>query len=402
MHLDKFADEFGPEKILEVYNPKTGLKGILVIDNTALGPGKGGIRITSSVSVSEVFRLARTMTWKCALAELPFGGAKSGIIADMKNISKEKRKELVQSFARAIKELSPKKYIAAPDMNTGEEEMQWYAEANGSWRSCTGKPASYCIKSLGRRWEKCGIPHEFGSTGFGVAHAAMVACGFLGLRSNASVAIEGFGNVGTFTAKYLSEYGMKIAAVSDSKECVYDPDGLNIRKLIRIKEKTGSVINYFGKPQRACPTTEGFGKSAKTELLGEGEILPNEKLFGLPVDILIPAAQPDVINKSNVGKIKAKIVVEAANIPAAPDIEERLHKRGILVVPDIVANAGGVISSYAEYRGYHPKKMLETVEKKIVRNTKLVLENAAKRNIKPRDAAMEIAMERVIKAMEKK
>ncbi len=390
MHLDNFADEFGPEKILEVYDSKTGLKGILVIDNTSLGPGKGGIRMTPSIGVSEVFRLARTMTWKCALAELPFGGAKSGIIADVKNITKEKKKAMVQAFARAIKELSPKKYIAAPDMNTGEEEMKWYAEANGSWKSCTGKPANYCIKALGGRWEKCGIPHEFGSTGFGVAHAAITACRHIGLNmQEANVAIEGFGNVGTFTAKYLSEFGMRMVAVSDSKGCVYGSDGLNIRELIKIKEKTGSVINYFG-------------KSAKTELLGEGEILPNEKLFELPVDILIPAAQPDVITRSNAGKIKAKIIVEAANIPAAPDIEERLHSRGILVVPDIVANAGGVISSYAEYRGYHPKKMLETVEKKIVKNTRLVLENAKRKNIKPRDAAMEIAMERVMKAMGKR
>ncbi len=389
MNLDKFADGFGPEKIIEVYNPKIGLKGILIIDNTALGPGKGGIRMTPSVSVEEVFRLARTMTWKCALAELPFGGAKSGIIADAKILTKKKKKELVQAFARAIKELSPKEYIAAPDMNTGEEDMRWYAEANGSWRSCTGKPADYCIKVLGGRWERCGIPHEFGSTGFGVAHSAIVACDFVGIHRHAGVAIEGFGNVGTFTAKYLSEFGMKIVAVSDSKGCVYDPDGLDIEELRKIKEKTGSVINYFA-------------KSAKADILGEGEILSNEKLFELPADILIPAAQPDAINKNNVGKIKAKIIVEAANIPAAPDIEGKLHRRGILVVPDIVANAGGVISSYAEYRGHHPKKMLEMVEKKIVKNTRIVLENAKRKNIKPRDAAMEIAMERVRKAMEKR
>lgn len=379
MHLEKFADEFGPEQIIEVYNPKAGLKGILVIDNTARGPGKGGIRITPTVSVEEIFRLARTMTWKCALAELPFGGAKSGIIADAKILTKEKKKELIQAFARAIKQLSPKKYIAAPDMNTGEEEMQWYAEANGSWRSCTGKPANYCIKVLGGRWKKCGIPHEFGSTGFGVAHSAMVACESAGIHKHASVAIEGFGNVGSFTAKYLSEFGAKIVAVSDSRGCVYDPSGIDFDELLKIKQETCSVANYK-----------------------HGKTIKNEGLFGLSVDILIPAAQPDVINKSNVGKIKAKIIVEAANIPATPEIEEKLHRRGILVVPDIVANAGGVISSYAEYRGHHPKKMLETVEKKITRNTRLVLELAGKSNIKPRDAAMEIAVERVRKAMEKR
>lgn len=286
---------------------------------------------------------------------------------------------MIQAFACAIKEMSPKKYIAAPDMNTGEEEMQWYAEANGSWKSCTGKPADYCIKALGGRWERCGIPHEFGSTGFGVAHSAIVACDFLGLHRHASVAIEGFGNVGSFTAKYLSGFGARIVAVSDSKGCVYDPSGIDFDELLKIKQETGSVANYK-----------------------HGKKIRNGEIFGLPVDILIPAAQPDVITKENVGKIKAKIIVEAANIPATPEIEEMLHRRGILVVPDIVANAGGVISSYAEYRGHHPKKMLEMVEKKIVKNTKMVLENAKRKNISPRAAAMEIAMERVRKAMGKR
>lgn len=379
MHLEKFADEFGPEKIIEVYNPKIGLKGILVIDNTALGPGKGGLRMTPGISANEAFRLARTMTWKCALAELPFGGAKSGIMEDAKNISKEKKRGLIEGFARAIRRLSPEEYIAAPDMNTGEEEMLWYAEANGNWRSCTGKPADYCMQLFGKEGEKCGIPHEFGSTGFGVAHSALVACRRAGLDAGeASIAIQGFGNVGSFAARYLSELGLRIVAVSDSKGCIYNPSGIDISELLKVKQETGSVINY--KP---------------------GEKLKGEDLFTLPVDILIPAAQPDAITKENAGKIKAKIMVEAANIPAAPEVEEELHARGILAVPDIVANAGGVISSYAEYRGYNPSRMLQTVEKKIVKNAELVLDNASKMGIKPRDAAMEIAVKRVREAMEK-
>ncbi len=377
MELEKFADEFGPEMIVEVHSPNIGLKGILVVDSTALGPGKGGIRMISTVDVEEVFRLARTMTWKTALAELPFGGAKSGIIAlpeDIKN--RERKKVLIQSFAKALKQLSPKKYIAAPDVNTSEEEMQWYAEANGDWKSCTGKPATYCMIAFGRSGQKCGIPHEFGSTGFGVAHATAVAAEHARLSLNgATVAIEGFGNVGSFAFDYLSQMGTKIVAVSDSKGVIYNKDGLNFDRLSSVKEKTGSVINY--KP---------------------GQVLPNRNIFELPVDILVPAALPDVINKENVNKVKAKIVVEAANIPATPEIEEILHKRGILVVPDFVANAGGVISSYAEYRGYNPKKMFDLVERKVKRNEKIVLGRAKNENIKPRDAALEIAKERIREA----
>ena len=380
MELESFADEFGPEMIVEVYNPQVGLKGVLVIDNTALGKGKGGIRMTPTVNVEEVFRLARTMTWKNALAELPFGGAKAGIIADVRSMSKEKKKSIIQGFARALKPLSPSKYIAGPDVNTAEEDMNWYAEANGNWHSCTGKPANVCMKLFGKKGEKCGIPHEFGSTGFGVAHATAVAADHIGMRiDGATVAIEGFGNVGTFTAKHLAEFGAKIIAVSDSKGMIYNSDGLDVKKLLGVKEDTGSIINYM-----------------------HGKILPNKEIFELGVDILIPSALPDVINKGNVDKVKARIIIEAANIPMKEDVEDILHKHGILVVPDFVANAGGVISSYAEYRGHNPKRMFELVERKIKKNVSAVLNRASKENVKPRDAAMKIAVERVKKSMNKK
>lgn len=370
-------DEFGPEKIVEVYDSKTGMRGILVIDNTALGPGKGGIRMTPTVDVTEVFRLARTMTWKCALAELPFGGAKSGIIADPKKLTQDEKKRIVQAFAKALKPLSPSQYIAAPDVNTAEEEMKWYADANGSWKSCTGKPANVCMKIFGKPGEKCGIPHEFGSTGFGVAHATAIACAHAGVElKGATVAIEGFGNVGTFAFRHLSAMGANIVAVSDSKGAVYDGDGLDFRRMSEVKEKTGSVINY--KP---------------------GTVLKGKELFELVVDVIIPAALPDVINKENVERVKAKIIVEAANIPMATEIETVLHKNGALVVPDFVANAGGVISSYAEYRGYNPQRMFSLVEKKIRENVKRVLEHAKKKALEPREAAMQIAVERVRKAM---
>ncbi|MEM1586169.1 MAG: hypothetical protein QXX99_02135 [Candidatus Bathyarchaeia archaeon] len=179
--------------------------------------------------------------------------------------------------------------------------------------------------------------------------------------------------------KYLSDYGAKIVAVSDSKGCIYNPDGLDYEKMRRIKAETKSVINYE-----------------------PGEVLKNEELFELPVDILVPASIPDVINERNVDKIQARIVIEAANIPAKPEIEKILHERGILVVPDFVANAGGVISSYAEYLGENPTRMFELVEEKIVKNTRLVLREAAGIKIPPRETALKIAKARVREAMERR
>ena len=369
-------DEFGPEKIVEVYDPKTKMRGVLVIDNTALGPGKGGIRMTPTVSTDEVFRLARTMTWKCSLAGLPFGGAKSGIIADPKKMSRDQKKAVIEAFAIALRPLSPKQYIAAPDVNTAEEEMRWYAEANGSWKSCTGKPANMCVGP----GEKCGIPHEYGSTGFGVAYSTFVAAEFAKLDiKGAKVAIEGFGNVGSFAAKHLAEMGARIVATSDSKGTIYNDQGIGFEELSEVKQQTGSVVNY--RPS---------------------QVLKNEELFLLDVDIIIPAALPDVINEKNVDKIRAKIIVEGANIPATPEIEKKLHERGILVVPDFVANAGGVISSYAEYKGLNPDHLLDLVKKKITANTKRVLKYAKRKKLAPRDAAMEIAIARVRKAMQKR
>ena len=374
--IEKFADEWGPEKVLQVYDPQTKTQGILVIDNTALGPGKGGIRMTSTVSVEEIFRLARTMTWKCALAELPFGGAKSGIVADPKKISKEEKLNLIKAFGIALRPLSPSQYVAAPDINTGEEEMAAYALANGSLRSCTGKPAHMCVGP----GEKCGIPHEYGSTGYGVFHATSVAAEQIEINlKQATIAIDGFGNVGSFLAKYLNELGARVVAVSDSKGCIYNPNGLDYRKLSKVKEETRSIIDYE-----------------------PGQVLKHEELFELPVDILVPASIPDVISEGNADKIEAKLIVEAANIPATHESEERLHERGVLVVPDIIANAGGVISSYAEYMGENPQRMFEMVEEKIVRNVRLVIRKADEEKITPREAALEIAQERVGEAMKRR
>jgi len=355
-----------PERIVMFNNDRWS--AFLVIDNTARGPGKGGIRLLPDVSLDEVKGLARAMTWKNAMAEIPFGGAKSGIRAQ-----KTERREAMRWFARRLRETfgGPDNlirwYVAGPDMNTTETEMAIYVDEVGDLRAATGKPSS-----MG------GLPHELGSTGFGVSRATKVAVEFNGDSIvDKKVAIEGFGNVGMFTAKFLSEMGAKIVAVSDSKGCIYNENGLDVQRLIEVKQKQGRVDAY-----------------------GDGQRLASADLFGLPVDVLIPGARPNVINKSNVDNIKAKFVIEAANIPATPEIEARLHKRGVVVIPDFVANAGGVISSYVEFIGGTKERMFEEVQRRIEKNVRLVLERAGE--ITPREAAMAIARERVEDAMKKR
>ena len=331
------ADDFGPEYSLEVYDPSSEMRGFLVIDNTAIGPGKGGIRMTPNVSVDEVARLARTMTWKNALASIPFGGAKAGII--WSGGSEEEKKKRVESLARALKPFIPDKYIAGPDVNSGETEMKWFAEAISVWNSSTGKPADYINPATGHG----GLPHELGSTGFGIAHATRVVCELLNLPlSGATVAIEGYGNVGSFAHKFLTELGAKVVAVSDSRGAVFVGDGLDFAVLSQIKSQKKGVVEYPG-----------------------GKLLSVSDFWAFPVDILITAALTDAINLDNKDLIKAKVIIEGSNIPILDAIEDELYRKGIVIVPDIVANAGGVISSYAEYKGMNSKEMFKIVFGKI-------------------------------------
>lgn len=368
-------DAFGPAYSVKINDPKIGLEGFLVIDNLALGPGKGGIRMTADITAEEVWRLARTMTWKNAIAGIPFGGAKAGIV--WRGGSEQLKKQLIQRFARMIQVFTPRFYIAGPDVNTGAKEMQWFVEATGNWRSATGKPANICVKISGKSKKKCGIPHEFGSTGFGVAHAAAVAARLKGIAmEGTTVAIDGFGNVGSFACKYLQKMGAKIVAVADRKGTVYRKEGLDGCLLDATRSEGKSILNYSG-----------------------GKKMNRNAVFTVPVDILIPASVTDIIHDKNKDKIKAKIIVEGANIPMNERIEDELFKKGILIVPDFVANAGGVISSYAEYRGYDPKKMFEIVEKKIKETTQLILEKSIKENINPRRIALKIAQAKIETAM---
>ncbi len=372
------ADVFGPEYVVRVKDPSLGMEGFLVIHNTALGPGKGGIRMTANVTEEEVTRLATTMTWKNALAGIPFGGAKAGM--RWPGGTDEKKKAFVESFARLLKPFLVKKYIAGPDVNSGEREMQWFVEAAGNWRAATGKPANYCMSVFGGEGEKCGIPHEFGSTGFGVAQAAKIAAELIGIPlKGATVAIHGFGNVGTFAYQFLTEMGAKVVALADAGGAVYAKDGFSKSVVARvIKER--------------IPLTRAFAR----------HIIVPEKFWSVPVDILIPASVTDVIHAGNKNDIQTKIIIEAGNIPMREPIENELWKKGIMIVPDFVANAGGVISSYAEYRGYNPKRMFELVERKITEATSTVMKKSVALRRNPRTVALEIAQQRVEAAMRRK
>jgi glutamate dehydrogenase (NAD(P)+) len=366
-------DAFGPEYIVRVYDPKIGMEGFLVIDNTTLGPGKGGVRMAPDVSEGEIFRLARTMTWKTALMDIPFGGAKAGIVW-RKSDSVEKKKEYLQSFARAIAPFVPNRYITAPDINTGEIEMQWFVEATGNWRSATGKPSDYCVKFLGLDTKKCGIPHEVGSTGFGVVQSAVVAAELKGIDAReAKIAIHGFGNVGSFSYRFLTRMGANVVAIADQSAALYDKNGLNSKELEALIDESKSLSEYSDK----------------------SAIVSEDNFWSLPVDILIPASTTDVINDSNKNSIQAKIIVEGGNIPMSEEIEGELFKKGILIVPDFVANAGGVVASYAEYRGYTPEKAFELLEEKAKATTKLVLQRSMNEGKNPREVGVEIAKERI-------
>ncbi len=355
----KFADEYGPEKVVYVYEPRCGLKGIIVIDNVSAGPGIGGIRMAPDVSTAEVCRLARAMTWKNALCGIPHGGAKSAILADPAAHNKE---TLIRQFAGAIKNLQG--YIPGPDMGTDEVAMAWVRDEIG--------------RSVGLSKVLGGIPlDQIGATGFGLAVCAEVAQEFAELElEGARVVVQGFGNVGSHVARYLEKRGAVLVAASDLDGTVYDPQGLDVAQLIAVKAKTGHVTTYDG-----------------------GEKLPIDAWIDTPCDIFVPAARPDVIDENNAARLKCKLILQGANIPVTARAERILHDAGVVSVPDFVANAGGVICASVEYRGGTQKQAFETIEEKIRENTRAVLELARTHSQIPAEAALSLAKQRVSEAM---
>jgi glutamate dehydrogenase (NAD(P)+) len=369
---EKVIDEWGPEKILQVYDPDTGMKGVLVIDNTSTGPGKGGIRFADTVTPTEIFRLARTMTWKCAAAGLPFGGAKGGIIANPNEVD---RVSWMKSFAKMIKPYCPTQYIAATDIGTTELDMAVFAHEIGDMRACTGKPA-----------ELGGIPHELGTTGYGVTSALEAAIEVLEelkslhiSKKQIRVSIQGFGNVGSFTAKFLDSSGIKVVAISDISGFIYNKDGLNIPRLMKDMK----------------------GKTRFSDLKGY-DIYDKEGIFDVDSDIFIPAAIGDVITEKTASKLlkhNIKMVVEAANLPTLPNASEYLHKNGVWIVPDFIANSGGVIGSFVEYQGRTEKEAFELIRYKIVKAVRNILTEAVVREENPRSLANEISKQAIYRAM---
>ena len=342
-----------------MYEPTCGLEAILVIDNVACGPSIGGVRMAPDVTTDEVFRLARAMTIKNASAGLPHGGGKAGIIADPKRADKE---TLIRAFALAIRDLA--EYIPGPDMGTDETCMAWILDEIG--------------RSVGLPRVLGGIPlDEIGATGFGLSRCAEIAAPFCGLElQGATVAIEGYGNVGRHAARFLEEKGAVLVAASDSKGAIHGPDGMPAAEVEKAKHESGSVTAY---------------SAAKK--------ITREELFSVPCDILIPAARPDVIREDNVAGIQAKLVLCGANIPATPKAESMLHERGILMVPDVIANAGGVICAAAEYQNKSQSAAFEEIAEKIRSNTQLILERSRDDNIQPRAVVMDLAGKRIREAM---
>ena len=366
------TDQWGPEKVLQVYDPDTGMKGVLVIDNTSTGPGKGGIRFAEGTSPLDVFKLARTMTWKCAAAGLPFGGAKGGIIADPNSVD---RVAWVKSFAKMIRPYCPGQYIAATDIGTTELDMAIFAHEIGDMRACTGKPS-----------ELGGIPHELGTTGYGVTTALETALEVLSelkaihiQRNNIKVSIQGFGNVGSFTPRFLDSAGIKVVAISDVSGLVCNKDGLNIPRLM----------------------IDMKGKSILSDLDGY-DILDKNQIFEFNSDIFIPAAMGNVIIDKTVTKLLnhgVKIVIEAANLPTSSTADEYLNKNGVWLIPDFLANAGGVIGSFVEYQGRTEKEAFELIKYKISKNIKNILTQAIMNEENPRILALEMSKQRVYRAM---
>jgi len=357
----RFADNLGPKKIIHITDPKVGLRAILVVDNVAAGPAIGGCRMAPDVSVDECFRLARAMTFKNAAAGLAHGGGKSVIFGDpaMPAAAKE---AVIRAFARAVGDVTD--YITVPDMGTNEIAMAWVTDEIG--------------RSVGLPREIGGIPlDEIGATGFGVAVAAEVAEGYSEVRlDGARVAVQGFGAVGRHAARYLAKRGAILVAASDSRGTIADPAGLDLAALDAVKAAGRGVAE-----------------------LGVGAAGARDAVIDVECDIWIPAARPDVITAANVDRLNTRLVLEGANIPITADAEARLHDKGVLVVPDFIANAGGVISAAVEYHGGTESGALTVIDEKLRRNTDAVLGLARQDAIPPRQAAVRIARDRVVAAM---
>ena len=380
-----------PERVLEVKIPVKMDDGTVKVfigwrsqHNSALGPYKGGVRYHPNTNKNEVIALSMWMTWKNSLAGLPYGGGKGGIRVDPRKLSASELERLSRKYFEMISDIvGVDRDIPAPDVYTNPQTMAWYFDEYS--RIMRGQ---YFGVVTGKPLELGGLQTRVISTGYGTAVAAREAAKkvFGGIEGK-TVAVQGFGNAGYYAAKFLAEMGAIVVAVSDSKGGIYSSKGLDIEAVKQVKDKTGSVINYEGAEKK----------------------ITNEELLELDVDILVPAAIENVITEANADRIKAKVIAEAANGPTTPDAEAILTKKGIVVVPDILANAGGVIVSHIEWvnnrmGGWIKEEEAKArLEEKMVNNFNAVWDfwqkklDTSKYNM--RAAAYAIAVDRVYRAM---
>ncbi|CAN5340299.1 Glu/Leu/Phe/Val dehydrogenase [soil metagenome] len=365
-------DDWGPEKVVVVSDARSGMKGVLVIDNTARGMGKGGTRMGIGVTVAEIARLARVMTWKWAGVDMFFGGAKAGIVGDPRAANKE---EILRAFARKLSNEVPREYVLGLDMGLDEYDAAILADELGDRGAAVG-----CPHELG------GVPYDqLGVTGYGVVESADVAAQRLGISlAGARVSIQGFGAVGKAAARRFTEYGAAVVAISTSVGALNDPSGLDIEELTQLAGEFGddAVLHYRGQP-----------------------LSPVGAELTVECDVLVPAARQDVIDADVARQISAKLVVEGANLPATPQALQLMADRKVLVVPDFVANAGGIVAAgvamEARYSPFRPDtgKILALVASRIRANTTDVLDEADAGALLPHDAARNIAQSRVRAAM---
>ena len=354
--------------------------GYRVQYNMARGPTKGGIRYHPQVTLDEVRALAAWMTWKCAVVNLPYGGGKGGVICDPKTLSRTENERLTRRFALEIAPIiGPEMDIPAPDVYTDSQTMAWIMDTYSMMRGysipgvVTGKPIS--IGGSEGRGE---------ATGRGCAYVIREAAPHAGVRlKGATVAVQGFGNAGSVASKLLhDELGANVVAVSDSKGGIYAPGGLNLHAVEDYKSKTGSVVGFPGSKPWS-----------------------NEELLEAKVDVLVPAALENQITKKNADKIQAKIVAEAANGPTLPEADTILHEKKVIVLPDILANAGGVTVSYFEWaqniQGFFwpLAEVNQRLERVMVESYNAVHAMAKEKEVHNRTAAYVLAVQRVAAAM---
>ncbi len=357
----EFADAFGPAKTVFIHRPSVGLRAVVVVDNTACGTAMGGVRMAPDVTAGECFRLARAMTWKNAAAGLAHGGGKSVIAADPRMPAAQKE-QVVRAFADAIRDITD--YIPGPDMGTDERCMGFVRDEIGR---AVGLPAA-----IG------GIPlDEIGATGFGLAACVDAAREFVGLDlKDARIAVQGFGAVGKHTARFLARQGTVLVAASDTGGTLVDPDGLDVEALIALKDAGRQLHDH-----------------------PKGRKLDREAVLDVDCEVWIPAARPDVVRADNAARLKARLIPQGANIPCTPEAERALHARGVLVVPDFIANAGGVICAAVEYRGGTVHAAFDEIDERVRANTRSVLEESRSAGTAPRAAALALAERRVRAAM---